>query len=331
MLEEEMNEPSIHDDESIEFDGSDDGNDNTMEYDPSLLVGYRYYQEWLDVMDTRQEIYGTITEIRDYSNVNDGHNRGQYLYLVVYDHHDENIDDDCSSNNNNNNINNSSSSIRPLSSELLPEDMAWGGCINYYQNHHSIGSGKSNARSFSTSTMKIDDDNDDNDNRKKEKLLQLTFKNNKVQKPIHYVQWKIPTNRRKEMVDIDIGDRIVTNSQRPPSTTSSSTTTTKQQQQKQRLPRVTMEYNNFELIFQVKQSSVPSPTAGLGVFLTCRSLSITTSTPNSNRYLELVPGELLDIGIYAPIIPSDKCDMCIFQCKSFILDYKCNEYVRWQE
>jgi hypothetical protein len=346
-------------DGDIQMDSSDTNWTGHEEYDPSVLVGCRYYQEWMDVTDARQEIYGTIAEVRreggggDGPAENDDHDDDRsggsrrgcfFLYLVVYD--DTPI---------------GKGRTPPLPSELLTEDMAWGGCLNYYRNPHSIGSSSSSSSSLSSSgrgvgsgdgpaMARMDDGSSINGGHpdvvqdKREELVRLSRGLD------FYTQWRVPRTKRRELVE------VVTGGAPPPPSAASARTgvdgpnaavATAAPTTVQLLPRVTMEYREFELTFQVKPSAVPSPTAGLGVFVTCRLAApppTTTTTPAGTDQagggavaatggcspppaLRLEVGELLDIGVYAPLIPSDRREMAVFQCKSFLLDYRCNEYV----
>lgn len=87
------------------------------------------------------------------------------------------------------------------------------------------------------------------------------------------------------------------------------------------LPCVIIHYACFELRFLVKTSTIPN--AGYGVFLSCQPLD----DEDSQRYFELLPGELLDFGVYAPLRAEDRKNEHRFLIKSFIHKFKCESYV----
>lgn len=87
-----------------------------------------------------------------------------------------------------------------------------------------------------------------------------------------------------------------------------------------RLPRLTIAVRGFQLELKVKQSLIPN--AGNGVFLSCTRLMIDDGQP-----LELKPGELLDLGVYAPLCLADKKLEAVFFIKNFIHARKCEEWV----
>ncbi|KAI2500919.1 hypothetical protein MHU86_13526 [Fragilaria crotonensis] len=84
------------------------------------------------------------------------------------------------------------------------------------------------------------------------------------------------------------------------------------------MPRLTLVWNGFRLVFSVRQSTILN--AGLGVFVQCTSLvPLRTS-------LKLRKGEMLDLGVYAPLRKEDLKEECVFLVKNFIMGLKCEEW-----
>jgi hypothetical protein len=83
------------------------------------------------------------------------------------------------------------------------------------------------------------------------------------------------------------------------------------------LPVLTMVIRGFQLVFTVKTSSIPN--AGFGVFLTCKAL-------RGKPFFELAPGELLDMGVYAPYRSEDRRKEHIWLLKNFVHNLKCEEF-----
>ena len=84
------------------------------------------------------------------------------------------------------------------------------------------------------------------------------------------------------------------------------------------LPRLTLVWNAFRLVFTVRQSTIPN--AGLGVFVQCTSLVPFRTS------LTLRKGEMLDLGVYAPLRKEDLKEECVFLVKNFIMGLKCEEW-----
>ena len=83
------------------------------------------------------------------------------------------------------------------------------------------------------------------------------------------------------------------------------------------LPRLQLQHRGFLLTFMAKKSTIEG--AGWGVFLSCRSLRNDKDRPPS---FTLRKGELLDIGVYAPLQPKDESDKDIVLLKNFVLGGK---------
>ena len=93
------------------------------------------------------------------------------------------------------------------------------------------------------------------------------------------------------------------------------------------LPKLTMTFRGFKLVFAVKESSIPG--AGLGVFCSCTSLLDNTSSSANDidgESFDLKPGELLDLGVYAPLRCEDKKHRCVFHLKNFVHSMECEEW-----
>jgi hypothetical protein len=87
-----------------------------------------------------------------------------------------------------------------------------------------------------------------------------------------------------------------------------------------RRPKVTIQFREWELIFFVKQSTIRK--AGLGCFVRCTELS-----KSRNSKFDVQLGELLDIGVYAPLRDEDRKTKTIFKLKNFVHSYAPEEWV----
>lgn len=84
------------------------------------------------------------------------------------------------------------------------------------------------------------------------------------------------------------------------------------------LPRLTMTVRGFQLTFNAMTSSIPQ--AGYGVFVKCVAF-----TQNAGAFV-LAPGEILDIGVYAPFRKEDRKHETVFLLKNYIHNLKCEEW-----
>ena len=82
------------------------------------------------------------------------------------------------------------------------------------------------------------------------------------------------------------------------------------------LPRQCLMMRGYSVELEVAPSSIPN--AGLGVFASCMPLTEATT----NVDFKLQPGELLDLGLYAPLRASDKKPESTAMLKSFLLKWK---------
>ena len=85
-----------------------------------------------------------------------------------------------------------------------------------------------------------------------------------------------------------------------------------------KLPRLTLVWNAFRLVFTVGPSNIQN--AGLGVFVQC------TSLVRARTNFRLRKGEMLDLGVYAPFRKEDLKEECVFLVKNFIMGLKCEEW-----
>lgn len=83
------------------------------------------------------------------------------------------------------------------------------------------------------------------------------------------------------------------------------------------LPQLTMIVRGFRLMFLAKKSGIPN--AGYGVFVKCSSFT-------GDSTFVLTPGEILDIGIYAPFRRDDRKHAAVFLLKNYIHNLKCEEW-----
>lgn len=86
------------------------------------------------------------------------------------------------------------------------------------------------------------------------------------------------------------------------------------------LPRLILHYASFQLTFTVKPSTIPN--AGYGVFLAASSLL----RGKQQQYFTLEPGELLDMGVYAPHTAQDQKDDLVMMVSSFIHEFEPESY-----
>ena len=85
-------------------------------------------------------------------------------------------------------------------------------------------------------------------------------------------------------------------------------------------PEVTVQFREWKLVFFVKQSTIRK--AGLGCFVRCTELS-----KSRNSKFDMQLGELLDVGVYAPLRDEDKKTTTIFKLKNFVHSYAPEEWV----
>uniref|UniRef100_A0A7S4RGV3 CXXC-type domain-containing protein n=3 Tax=Ditylum brightwellii TaxID=49249 RepID=A0A7S4RGV3_9STRA len=95
------------------------------------------------------------------------------------------------------------------------------------------------------------------------------------------------------------------------------------------LPKLTIIFRGFKLVFSVKKSTKPD--AGNGLFVKCFSLMNDMDASGGEKAkvpesLFLNAGELLDLGIYAPFRSEDKKHECIFKLKNYIYSQVCEEW-----
>jgi hypothetical protein len=288
--------------------------DSTTMKKMESLVGCQYYRQWMDCNEIKHEIYGTVVKCRVDTTEEDktdaSNNIFSYSYEIKYDPKIREVL-------NNNKVNqtlvknakNQQSEIIhnlhiPVCEEISMGD-AWGGCREYLiQQHHSEAESLEDQRKVVAHCSP----------------------------PLsHIVSWKIPDKIVRRQVQIDVTRPTITcnNDSKidtPPTTTTTTTT-------KLLVPQVTMEYKEFQLTFQVKQSSLCSVHAGMGVFLSCQPLQKGEEQTEEESIgghdkqpcFVLEPGELLDIGIYAPFRADDKKDVESFCQKNEQLIGKCEE------
>ena len=92
-----------------------------------------------------------------------------------------------------------------------------------------------------------------------------------------------------------------------------------------RLPRLTLALRGFRLVFSVKPSTIPN--AGNGVFLSCTPLVDNgEDSDDEQEPFELYAGELIDLGVYAPLRIEDKKLEASFYVKNFVHSFKCEEW-----
>lgn len=88
------------------------------------------------------------------------------------------------------------------------------------------------------------------------------------------------------------------------------------------LPKLTLFFRGWKLEFSIKMSTIQN--AGHGCFLRCTNLSIENG---DLAEFFLRPGELLDLGVYAPFREEDKKLPCIFKLKNFVHSFEPEEWV----
>jgi hypothetical protein len=88
-------------------------------------------------------------------------------------------------------------------------------------------------------------------------------------------------------------------------------------------PRLSIIFRGFRLVLEARQSDIPN--AGLGVFLTCFATSAFMHD-TSQDYFVLPAGELLDIGMYAPLRKEDLKSGGVLVLKNFIHNYAAEAY-----
>jgi hypothetical protein len=76
-------------------------------------------------------------------------------------------------------------------------------------------------------------------------------------------------------------------------------------------------FRGYSIVLQVRQSLIPN--AGLGTFVSCTPLF---DLPGRPDFFELRLGEILDLGVYAPLQASDKKPDHTVMLKNFLLSWK---------
>lgn len=90
------------------------------------------------------------------------------------------------------------------------------------------------------------------------------------------------------------------------------------------LPRLVLHVRGFQLVVQAKKSGIPN--AGLGAWLTCSSLTPYLKNEQFPQRFELLPGELVDLGLYAPLRKQDRKGDHIVLLKNFIHHWECESW-----
>lgn len=88
-------------------------------------------------------------------------------------------------------------------------------------------------------------------------------------------------------------------------------------------PKVTVLFQGWKLEFFVQNSTIRR--AGLGCFVRCTELNAYRKSRKSKFDVHF--GELLDIGVYAPLRDEDKKTTTIFKLKNFVHSYAPEEWV----
>lgn len=86
------------------------------------------------------------------------------------------------------------------------------------------------------------------------------------------------------------------------------------------LPKLTLAVRGYKLVFTVKQSGIAN--AGLGVFIKATQCMDGPVAP-----FELEKGELVDLGIYAPFLATDRKKEAVTFVKNYIHSFKTEEWV----
>ncbi|KAL3919917.1 MAG: hypothetical protein SGILL_003514 [Bacillariaceae sp.] len=108
----------------------------------------------------------------------------------------------------------------------------------------------------------------------------------------HYCTWLVPEIRHETMEKYDNGDNF--------------------------LPKVVVHFRGFQLVITPKESTIPN--AGYGVFISCKNLL------GTGEDFRLGPGELLDLGVYAPFRSDDVKLKHVFDLKNFLFSNICGEW-----
>lgn len=92
-------------------------------------------------------------------------------------------------------------------------------------------------------------------------------------------------------------------------------------------PQIKLQLRGYELVLTTKKSGIPN--AGMGLWLKCNALSSYLTGKHCGKrrsYFELQPGELLDLGPYAPLCEEDQKDGTIFMIKNYIHNWECESW-----
>lgn len=134
----------------------------------------------------------------------------------------------------------------------------------------------------------------------------------KLEQPFHY-RWVVPTTHYCDTVA-------------PTSQDIMAMTAAGFKDPKQPLPRIIMNVKGFELVLQAKKSAIPSEKAGLGVWVKCRAVTPLLRNDSHCDRFELRPGELVDMGVYAPMRKLDRQSAHVTALKNFIHKWYCEGY-----
>jgi hypothetical protein len=86
-----------------------------------------------------------------------------------------------------------------------------------------------------------------------------------------------------------------------------------------RVPKLTLVVRGHQIVFSVRQSTIPF--AGYGVFVKAKNCMGDSDAP-----LDFQRGELLDLGVYAPFLSTDKKKEAVFCAKTYIHSYAPEEW-----
>ncbi|CAJ1946017.1 unnamed protein product [Cylindrotheca closterium] len=256
----------------------------------SQLLEHGYCAEWIDKDGKKLCVFGTVTEyVPTHANDDDEdkEKKGEYL-TIEYAEQSRSL------------LNNNHTQIKNLSIlDIQPVNIAraWGGCLLYQEKQgrmQAVNDGSSIPLPIYSPIPNCQET---------------------IQRAPFPLCWRVP----------DLYTRATIWQKSAPN-----------------MPCLCLQYSGFQLEFTVRPSTIPN--SGNGVFLSITSLlhpplctaTTTTTTTASISGIQhhkknlpvfsLAPGEVLDIGVYAPLTSQDETPDYIMLVRSFLQSFWCDSY-----
>mmetsp|Transcript_28621 Transcript_28621/g.69330 ORF Transcript_28621/g.69330 Transcript_28621/m.69330 type:complete len:1322 (-) Transcript_28621:107-4072(-) len=258
------------------------------------LLEQGYCAEWIDKDGKKLCVYGTLTEfVPTHADADDEdkEKKGEYLSIEYAEHSRSLL----------NKYHTQTKNLCILGIQPVDIARAWGGCL-LYQEKQQQRTIHDNDTKGTKSSLPVP-------------IYSLNPNREVTQEPVP-LRWRVP----------DLFTRSTTIQKSAPG-----------------MPSLCLHYSGFQLEFTVQPSTIPN--SGNGVFLSITSLLNPPPTfsrgrnesPTNRRVhqydqqgnvpvFSLLPGEVLDFGVYAPLTSEDETPDYIMLVRSFLQSFWCDSY-----